>query len=140
MAFLRRSANPGKLSPIEFWLMIGVVINGLAVITGAAVPATLAAALPPPYRTVWALFLIVGGSCALSGWSSVGVYRVGLALVASGATTYGVALLLNGLTAFVAATLNLSLALACIFQIVAIGRQLEAARREVFSAAPDSPE
>ncbi len=139
MAFIRRSVNPGALSPIEFWLMVGVVINGLAVATGIAVPATLAEALPHPFRVIWALFLILGGSFALVGWNSVGFYRAGLALVASGATTYGVALFLHGPTAFVASVLNLSLALACVFQILSVSRQLEAARKQ-FSKAPDPSE
>jgi hypothetical protein len=140
VAFLRRTANPGKISPIEFWLMVGVVVNGVAVITGIAVPTTLEQALPYPFRAVWALFMIGGGLSALAGWNSAGLYRVGLALVASGATTYGTALFLYGPSAFVAGVLNLSLAFACVFQVRQISRQLEAARVQLIEEAPSPPE
>jgi hypothetical protein len=129
----------GRVNLIEFWLLVGTVLQGATVLTGVAVPATLRAALDQPLRSVWALLLMAGGALALAGLKNVVAYRVGLAMVATGALTYGTALALYGSSGYVAALLNLSLAVACVAQIRGVTQQLSLIRTQLQTGSYSTP-
>lgn len=123
---------PGQgMNAIEYWLLIGAILQGGTFLLGLSTPRTLETALGHHLSYIWAGFLVVGGLLALLGYSSIGLYKVGLALCATGAGTYGVALALNGATGLVAAVLNLSFAVACALRIRQISRQLDKLRNQL---------
>ncbi len=126
------------INPFEVYLLLGVVVSGLAVLLGFADPTSVRKALPPLLLAMWAVLIASGGSAALADlwwhgnpFTAVEIRRVGLAAAGVGASVYGGAAFLLGPPGFAVAVLNLAFAAACASRIRQISRRLREVRNHL---------
>lgn len=114
------------------------VVQGTALLTGAARPTSIEQALPMALRVVWATLLLLGGVAVLLGlyWpgspmTGIEIKRPGLVAAGGAALAYGLALLPFGAAGMVVAITNVSFALACAVRVWQVTRRVRAVRRNL---------
>jgi hypothetical protein len=128
----------GEPNPFEAYMFAACVVQGAALLTGAARPTSIEQALPLQLRVVWATLLLLGGVAVLVGlyWpgspmTGVEIKRPGLVAVGGAALAYGLALLPFGAAGMVVAIANVSFALACAVRVWQVTRRVRAVRRNL---------
>lgn len=131
----------GDPNPFEAYLFVACVLQGFAVLVGAARPTSMEMALPLLFRVVWAGLLLVGGIAVLTGlyWpgsplTGVEIKRPGLVAVGGAALAYGVALIPFGATGLVVAIANVAFALACAVRVRQVTRRVRTVRTHLAAA------
>lgn len=117
------------------------VLQGFAVLVGAARPTSIEQAVPLALRVVWAGLLLVGGVAVLIGlyWpgsplTGVEIKRPGLVAVGGAALAYGVALVPFGAAGMVVAIANMSFAIACAVRVRQVTRRVRTVRAHLVDA------
>jgi hypothetical protein len=137
-----RQVRPaGDANPFEAYLLAVCALQGWSVLAGTATPTSLSHALTPTLRLVWATLLLIGGILSVVGlyWprnpiTGVEIKRVGLVAAGTASLTYGLALVFIGPAGYVAASLSLSFALACVTRVVQVTRRIRGTRRRIVAA------
>lgn len=131
----------GPANPFEAFLLAVVALQGFLVLTGLSKPQSMIDLLPPVFRFVWGMLLLVGGSLSLSGlywpgsvFTGCEVKRVGLIAAGFGSFAYSVALCTLGPAAWLAASTGFFFSLACVVRHWQVGRSLKQARHRIVRA------
>jgi len=120
-----------NINPFEFFMLVALLITGLAYgIAVAPAPGSVASLLPLLWVKVWVFNLAIGSLCAIIGglWrrdadKGLLVYQFGWGLVGIATAIYGVAIMLRFPTLGLFSGLtNLLFALACIVRVLQVQR------------------
>jgi hypothetical protein len=134
-----RPARPtGDPNPFEAWLFAACAVQGVALLVGWADPTSIQQALPPLFRTVWAVMLALGGTAVIVGlywpwdpFTGVEIKRPGLVACAAATLAYSIALLPYGAAGLMVSVFNASFAVACIVRVRQIARRMHQAREQL---------
>lgn len=137
-----RPARPtGDPNPFEAYMFAACIVQGAAVLVGAARPTSIEQALPVALRVLWAGLLFVGGVAVLLGlyWpgsplTGIEIKRPGLVAVGGAALAYGVALIPFGPAGMVVAIANVSFAMACAVRVGQVTRRVRGVRERLADA------
>lgn len=116
------------------------LFQGITLLTGAARPASIEAALPPSVRMLWAVLLVVGGTLVLAGlyWpnaiTGIEIKRPGLIACGGASLAYSAALLSLGAPGLAAAIWTCSFGLACLVRWRQLTRRVRQLRRDLVEA------
>jgi hypothetical protein len=131
----------GDPNPFEAYMFAACVLQGFAVLVGAARPTSIEQAVPLALRVVWAGLLLIGGAAVLAGlyWpgnplTGVEIKRPGLVAVGGATLAYGVALVPFGAAGMVVAIANVSFAIACAVRVRQVTRRVRAVRSHLVDA------
>jgi hypothetical protein len=123
-------------NPFEAFLLLAAAVQGAAALLRIAQPTSIAQALPPSLRVIWAILLLIGGLFTLTGlgwpgdpFTAVEIKRVGLIAAGSGAVVYGMAASLLGAPGVAVSVYNLAFAAACYWRTVQLTIRLRAVRQ-----------
>lgn len=148
--FLLRPYLVGDRNPFEAFLLTGALLQGAAVLVGAASPTSIDQALPPTMQIIWAILLLGGGGLALIGlgwlgdpFSAIEIKRVGLVCAGFGGLVYGMAAAAFGAPGLAVGIYNICFAAACFWRLIQITIRLRgiranlAAVRDLRGGGPD---